>query len=92
MDIERGSFVWNAKKEQVNLDKHGIDFTTAQKAFTDENRKIYVDAAHSQKELRYFCLGSVDNNILTVRFAYQGGAIRIIGAGYWRKGKKYYEE
>lgn len=30
--------------------------------------------------------------ILTVRFIYRENNIRIIGAGYWRKGKKIYEE
>jgi uncharacterized protein len=30
--------------------------------------------------------------ILTVRFTYQDEVIRIIGAGYWRKGKRIYEE
>jgi uncharacterized DUF497 family protein len=29
--------------------------------------------------------------IMTVRFTYREGAIRIIGAGYWRKGKRIYE-
>jgi len=28
---------------------------------------------------------------LTVRFTYRGSVIRIIGAGYWRKGRKIYE-
>ncbi len=30
--------------------------------------------------------------ILTVRFTYRGETIRILGAGYWRKGKRIYEE
>lgn len=30
--------------------------------------------------------------IVTVRFTQRGDAIRMIGAGYWRKGKKAYEE
>lgn len=30
--------------------------------------------------------------IMTVRFTYRNNKIRIIGAGYWRKGKKLYEE
>ena len=30
--------------------------------------------------------------ILTVRFTYREHLIRIIGAGYWRRGKKAYEE
>jgi hypothetical protein len=28
---------------------------------------------------------------VTVRFTFRGGFIRIIGAGYWRKGKAGYE-
>jgi pyruvate ferredoxin oxidoreductase gamma subunit len=35
--------------------------------------------------------GRVADGILTVRFTYRGNVIRIIGAGYWRKGKKLYE-
>ena len=33
-----------------------------------------------------------DGGILTVRFTRRGEAIRIIGAGYWRKGKAIYEK
>lgn len=29
---------------------------------------------------------------MTVRFTYRNNKIRIIGAGYWRQGKKVYEE
>jgi hypothetical protein len=29
---------------------------------------------------------------MTVRFTYRKGRIRIFGAGYWRKGKKIYEQ
>jgi uncharacterized DUF497 family protein len=47
---------------------------------------------HSQKESRYFCFGKVDNEIITVRFVYRYNIIRIFGAGYWRKGKKIYEQ
>ncbi|MEI6747001.1 MAG: hypothetical protein WCL34_13640 [Methylococcaceae bacterium] len=32
------------------------------------------------------------SSILTVRFTYRHNRIRIIGAGYWRKGKKIYEK
>jgi len=35
--------------------------------------------------------GKVDDEIMTVRFTYRAEKIRIIGAGYWRKGKKIYE-
>jgi len=29
---------------------------------------------------------------MTVRFTWRDGRIRIIGAGYWRKGRKVYDE
>lgn len=32
------------------------------------------------------------DGVLTVRFTYRQQTIRIIGAGYWRKGKAIYEQ
>ena len=89
---EYGSFVWDIRKEKVNIHKHRIDFTAAAKAFEDPKRKIFTDSKHSEHEERYFCIGKVGNKIVTVRFTYRAGKIRIIGAGYWRRGIKYYEE
>ena len=53
---------------------------------------IAKDTAHSSREPRFFCFGRVGEGILTVRFTYRGGVIRIFGAGYWRKGKTIYEK
>lgn len=50
------------------------------------------DVGHSATGRRYYCFGEVADGILTVRFTYRNGVIRIIGAGYWRKGKAIYEE
>ncbi len=65
---------------------------TAQHAFGDPDRVIAEDVTHSKGEKRYYCFGKVDDGILTVRFTYRKGVIRIIGAGYWRKGKRVYEK
>lgn len=92
MKEDSGSFIWDFEKELVNVYKHGVDFVTASKAFKDPERKIYIDSKHSKKEERFFCVGKVENRILTVRFSYRSGKIRIIGAGYWRKGKQHYEK
>ena len=64
----------------------------AQYAFADPNRVIAEDAGHSGVEKRYYCFGKVADGVLTVRFTYRKGLIRIIGAGYWRKGKRTYEK
>ncbi|MDP2929369.1 MAG: BrnT family toxin [Candidatus Omnitrophota bacterium] len=89
---EYGKFIWDSRKERVNIHKHRIDFITAAKAFEDPKRRIFTDSKHSEHEERHFCIGKVNNKIVTVRFTYRVGKIRIIGAGCWRKGIKYYEE
>ncbi|MHC4439520.1 MAG: BrnT family toxin, partial [Planctomycetota bacterium] len=79
-------FEWNSRKDRMNQDKHGVAFATAQYAFEDPDRVIAEDISHSGTEKRYYCFGKVNDGILTVRFTYRKGVIRIIGAGYWRKG------
>jgi uncharacterized protein len=84
-------FDWDPAKDRTNRLKHGVDFATAQVAFADHSRVIAEDTAHSSREKRYFCFGQVGAGVLTVRFTYRAGVIRIIGAGYWRKGKQIYD-
>ena len=84
-------FDWDPDKDAENQQKHGVSFTRAQYAFTDPQRVIARDITHSQTEDRLYCFGEVDGGVLTVRFTYRASVIRIIGAGYWRKGKAIYE-
>ncbi|MBI2590462.1 MAG: BrnT family toxin [Candidatus Blackburnbacteria bacterium] len=86
------SFEWDEDKNAENVKKHGVNFETAQYAFADLNQVIAEDLGHSQKEKRFYCFGKVKGGVITVRFTYRENRIRIIGAGYWRKGKKIYEE
>ncbi len=88
----KGVFEWDNEKEQGNIKKHGVSFAEAKEAFYDENRVIAVDEKHSQEEPRMFCIGNIGEEIITVRFIYRDGVIRIFGAGYWRKGRPFYEE
>jgi len=89
---KRSDFEWDLDKDKLNQDKHGIAFSLAQLAFFDKNRVILEDLEHSENEKRYYCLGRVAGGVMTVRFTWRSNKIRIIGAGYWRKGKKIYEE
>jgi uncharacterized DUF497 family protein len=89
--MKKAKFVWDASKDKLNQDKHGVSFEFAQYAFADPNRVIAEDLSHSQKEKRFYCFGKVGDGIITVRFTFRGNVIRIIGAGYWRKGRKLYE-
>ena len=90
--ILRVVFEWDLRKEQLNLTKHGVGFAEAQAAFLDPLRVIAVDEGHSRKEPRLFCIGRSHRGIVTVRFTQRGDHIRIIGAGYWRKGRQLYEK
>ena len=90
MDIP--DFEWDEQKETANRLKHGVSFHEAQYAFGDPNRIILEDLDHGKNEERFFCIGKIKNEIMTVRFTVRVGKIRIIGAGYWRKGKKIYDQ
>ena len=91
MNRKAGSFIWDPAKEALNVQKHGVDFSTAARVFQDSKRKIFVDEQHGKPEERFFCIGKVEDRILTVRFTYREGFIRIYGAGYWRRGRRDYE-
>ena len=92
--MKQDSFEWDASKDLENRAKHGVSFYEAQYAFVDQRRVIAEDLEHSQDEKRFYCFGldSEGQGVLTVRFTYRDGRIRIFGAGYWRKGKKIYEQ
>ena len=88
----KSDFQWDERKDKKNQKKHGVSFALAQLAFLDLDRIILEDLSHSKEEKRYYCIGRVAEGILTVRFTYRNRQIRIFGAGYWRKGKKIYEQ
>lgn len=90
---ESPTFEWDEEKDRINRQKHGVSFMAAQRAFLDENRVIAEDLSHSSpEEKRYFCFGMVEDGVMTVRFTWRDGRIRIFGAGYWRKGRTIYEQ
>ena len=89
--MSKGSFEWDDAKDLANQAKHGLSFSEAQFAFADPDRIIARDLGHSDEEDRFYCFGRLGEGIATVRFTYRDETIRIIGAGYWRKGKRIYE-
>ena len=85
-------FEWDDEKDAINQKRHGIAFVDAQEVFYDKHRVITQDDLHSTEEERLFCIGKTPKGILTVRFTVRGRTIRIIGAGNWRKWRKFYEK
>jgi uncharacterized DUF497 family protein/predicted DNA binding CopG/RHH family protein len=61
-------FEWDAEKDGLNFEKHGVSFAVAQYTFADPQRIIAKDESHSQTEERFYCFGEVNSGILTVRF------------------------
>lgn len=88
-------FEWDEDKEQKNIDKHGIDFSTAALIFGDNNRIELYDEKHSEYEDRYITIGMVNNivTVLYVVYTERKDAIRIISArcATRREREVYYE-
>jgi len=79
------SFEWDEAKDRGQPRKGAG-------GFFDPHSVIAEDLDHSGGEPRYFCFGTVEGGVMTVRFTYRAGRVRIFGAGYWRKGKRIYEQ
>jgi uncharacterized DUF497 family protein len=90
--VAKDSFEWDVKKDIINQLKHGVSFDLAQHAFADQKQVIARDLSHGNGEDRFFCFGLVAGGVMTVRFTYRDEVIRIFGAGYWRKGRRLYEQ
>ena len=86
-------FEWDILKNKENIEKHGISFEESQLAFCDQKRIVEKDIKHSTSdETRYFLYGDTGKGVATVRFVMRKNNVRIIGAGYWRQGRKKYEQ
>ena len=75
-------FEWDDNKEQKNIAKHGLDFSTAVLVFGDENRIEMYDEAHSETEDRYITIGAINGvvTVLYVVYTERSEVIRIISA------------
>ena len=66
--MKQSNFEWDAAKNALNQEKHGVAFALAQYAFADPLRLIAKDEEHSGAEDRYYCFGEVEGGVMTVRF------------------------
>ena len=75
-------FEWDDHKEQINIQKHGIDFSTAALVFNDIYRIETYDSLHSDIEDRYITIGQINSITLIVMVVYteRTDVIRIISA------------
>ncbi len=88
-------FEWDPVKDSSNQKKHGISFSEAQTAFSDQFARLIADPDHSEEEDRFILLGtSIDSKLPVVCHCIKTDeSIRIISA---RKAEKFerkiYEE
>jgi uncharacterized DUF497 family protein len=74
-------FLWDEKKNNKNLRKHGIDFNTAIFVFKDPNYIKIYDEVHSTNEERWNIIGMVnDVTLFVVETEITDNLIRIISA------------
>ena len=90
--IRWGQFEWDEEKSELNKKVHGLDLKEATEVFKDPDRVPAIDEGHNQEEERFYMIGLVKGKVATIRFTYRGTYVRLIGAGYWRKGRKTYEK
>jgi uncharacterized DUF497 family protein len=77
------SFVWDADKAKLNIEKHGISFAEAKSVFYDEHARLISDEDNSEDEDRFILLGmSFRPRLLLVCHCYREDdrVIRIISA------------
>lgn len=73
------SFEWDENKNQQNIKKHHISFTTAAKVFDDIFRIEIYDNLHSEFEDRYITIGLVQEVVFVV-YTMRNNNIRMISA------------
>ena len=89
------TFIWDPKKAEENLRKHGIDFREAATVFDDPLSMTFPDPDHSTGERRFLIIGmSAPGRILVVSHTETSAdVIRIISARIaTRRERRFYEE
>jgi uncharacterized DUF497 family protein len=69
-------FEWDPSKSMANKEKHGIDFETAQRLWSDENR-VGIHVSHPVED-RWILIGKKDDKLWMAIYTLRGNAIRII--------------
>jgi uncharacterized protein len=76
-------FEFDPVKSASNLEKHGIDFTTAQ-ALWDDVMRVEIPA-RTADESRWLVIGQIAGKHWSVVVTYRGQRVRIISARRSRK-------
>ncbi len=83
-------FKWDVNKNQINIEKHSIDFNDAKNIFKDENRKISPDLRKEYGEDRWITIGKLTDTIIVLIYTIRKDTYRIISARYAKKKERNY--
>ncbi|MGA7263717.1 MAG: BrnT family toxin [Stellaceae bacterium] len=72
-------FDWNLKKEEQNIQKHGVDFATASQIWAGSVFER-VDNRRNYGEVRFLAFGEVEGRVLAVVYTWREATRRIISA------------
>jgi uncharacterized DUF497 family protein len=72
-------FEWDESKNQINIAKHGIDFSDAKGLF-DSTRATSVDSRRDYGEVRKISVGKIEEEVCVVVYTQRGDVKRIISA------------
>ena len=70
-------FEWDPKKEEANLEKHGISFVAAARLLATAH---YEERSDRNGEIRYLVIGEIQQSVLAVAYTKRGDKYRIISA------------
>jgi uncharacterized protein len=74
-------FEWDAAKDALNREKHGVSFEEASTVFSDALSITIADPDHSEGEFRFATMGvSVHNRVIVVIHTDRDETIRLISA------------
>jgi uncharacterized DUF497 family protein len=89
-DIEGESpfdFEWDERKNETNIQKHGIDFFRARLVFRDP-AAVMMESPNKSSEQRYLIIGQLDAVLATIVYTVRDGRIRIISARRARRSER----
>ena len=75
-----GRFEWDKEKNELNIQKHGIDFEEILEVFDDPYFLIKYDTEHSVNEDRYRGIGCINGLLIVITTFTERTRTRIISA------------
>ncbi|MBC8184802.1 BrnT family toxin [candidate division KSB1 bacterium] len=70
-------FIWDENKRKTNLQKHGLDFSNAQKVFSGITF-TFEDDRFPYYEQRFIAIGMLNSKVVVIAFTERNDTVRII--------------